>query len=258
MPSNLTYAQMKQERHKAQLAFLFACLDQYPEPHDFYLALLDKWPTRLPKVVARHLDKQNKKDWAVMKEVKRQAEVRALMNDDEAYLQWLAEEGLLEYPDQSVQLLNLIETLPNLVSISMVFTPPSEWITQDVEEQDTFTSVVHPPKHHGETFDFQDPQFQFQLLHVLGMGLKSAGALTLRQRTHLKVKRPNAQGVMAWQPQEKIYGLRFERGQITLMDEQAMKWAYNTDSETGKPLPMDPATSFGNLKALNKAKQIVP
>lgn len=253
MTTSLAYTRLKQERHASQLAYFEECDERCETGQELFLALLEKWPTRLPKIVVKRLGRDSMKGFLAVKEIKRQIQIKTLYSSED-YIDFLTEEGVEDYFGKAVQVFNLIQTLQNVTSISVFFTPPSEFFKEDDESPETYKFTI---QNNGNIFDFHNMDFFSELVKVFSLCLKGSAGINIRQRLELKVQRPNEQGVMAWQHQEKIYGVHLSMGEVGLLDEKEMKWAYNTDSQTGETLPMDAGTSFGNLKAINKIKKIV-
>lgn len=86
-----------------------------------------------------------------------------------------------------------------------------------------------------------------QLLSALAMGLSAGGSLTLRQELDLMVQRLTPAG-MAWEPQERLYGVEFRGGNWSPVSEGRLKRSFAFDPDTGKALPAVAGRSFGVLR----------
>lgn len=81
---------------------------------------------------------------------------------------------------------------------------------------------------------------------VLCLCLADRGGIQIRSQLPLKVMRVDEQGAKQWKHQEKVYGFTAGWGELTPLNAKELKHAYETDYETGEPLPVDLGVHFGD------------
>lgn len=88
------------------------------------------------------------------------------------------------------------------------------------------------------------PLHREHLISLLKGAIRKSGAVTVRQFLKIKSERVMPNGKKVWIPEKNLYGVRLGSGRYEMITGEAMKQSYETDCETGLPLPKDPSVHF--------------
>ncbi len=82
---------------------------------------------------------------------------------------------------------------------------------------------------------------------VLSEALQNGGNVVVRQTLAIQSMRVNHKGEETWVNQKKVFTAQLLGGQIIPNTAEKTRWSYETDSETGKPLPPEPGIQYGDM-----------
>lgn len=197
--------------------------------------LFQTWPQRVPMVVWKALRRAQKREWLRHRSLL----LRSLDGDADVYMyQDVAQVCLETYEDDVAQVVQLLRSLPGRKKLIVGFTNPM------LEEDD----LVYLSYHMNGPDLVRSGSISLPLSEALALAFNEYGTVTIHQEQMLKVQRPDEQGVMKWVPQERVYGLSMDGGHWHPGSKAEVKQNYNTDDQTGQPLPLLSGISFGDLR----------
>jgi len=88
--------------------------------------------------------------------------------------------------------------------------------------------------------------------HVLAQAIhhRGEGGLVVRQFLPTTFMGKRGDGLPMILPEKRVYGLRMEEGKLAPIDAEAMRWAHETDADTGEHLETEQGVSYDELPEL--------
>lgn len=254
--------QQKHKRLKKQAATL-ARIQSTPQSQWLDL-LLEHWPQTLPYYVAHRLIEQGHGDIAAEYFDVRNSRTHFNRLDDiaEETLKQLTDDMAIEIykelrrnnpqvAEGIAPLCGYIASLPQPVQVTVVTSDlPLLMVLQSAnlvdhpEEQKMICETRSRASRFWVDGEWNEEQ-QCHLEGAIVAGLAHKGGVEIRHPLALRVQRPNAQGVMEWVQQEKIYGFSLMKGHIVPLSVQELTNAHCT-SPDGQHWPLEPGTHIGH------------
>ena len=239
--------QKQQERLKYVLS-----LDEQDQAE----ALLAVWPQALPRAVKQQLDRFLLEEWVLLKETHQKMAFYknhplAMPEFLKYDLPLLGDVGRKYHQETIENMLALLRDLKGSKRITCRFTvvDPMEGVFNTVAPF-LYLSRTFQITEAGEVLDDQGKPDEKWFGYVVGFSLTGMATMVIRQELPLKIQRLNSEGQLAWENQERVFGLHFGVNEIFGVSAQEMQENFNIEHGTGEAFSTPHGTSFGDSRPL--------
>ena len=195
-------------------------------------ALYQCWPHKLPRLVRRALPSQLHHDWRALRSAYQDAlqkNICALLDELDAQKAQQIDNRALElrqlHGAKAQEMAELISRIPNLLKMTLV------------------------RRHLSCAFNLSGTEdLKEDILDAFCLVLHEGGGVIVRQELPQRSQITDAQGNKAWVQQNRVYGAYGENGQWHLTSQANVRQSFQTDFQTGQPIPSDGFTTFGDLQ----------